>query len=316
MANTFFDSLDAFLRLKRRRLFTASVQATYFAILTEFYLQGFPEEITMTVRELGAKAGLKSSESVHVAKNILKNNGLIDFQTVGRQARRTIFTLVCPVVCSNVCPNNLPNNLPNNESGEGLVCYTATQENGGGETLPLPPTPPIPNPKKTTEAIPPNQFSSIQSEQDEEEDVVELWEKETGLLLKQPADQFVLRHYDDIHGREIIKVAIEQHKYNGGNSFKYFTKCLEDLLARLKGGEETGRDSRGVRVDKRVEGCGRGAESFALGTGTGKDGTGKGKAGTGKDGTGKDGTGYYDNEPERDYSCIRELSERASENRE
>lgn len=276
MANTFFDSLDAFLRLKRRRLFTASVQATYFAILTEFYLQGFPEEITMTVRELGAKAGLKSSESVHVAKNILKNNGLIDFQTVGRQARRTIFTLVCPVVCSNVCPNNRTNNLPNNESGEGLVCYTATQENGGGETLPLPPTPPISIPNKTTEVntLPaiPNQPPAIpgQTGQEAEDDIVELWERETGLSLKSPADQFALRHFDDTHGREIIKVAIAEHKYCGGKSFKYFKRCLESLLANLKGGEQDGRDSREVRMDRRV-GYGRRDQSVPLGTGEDDD---------------------------------------------
>jgi len=232
MANTFFDSLNAFLSLKQRRLFTASVQATYFAILTEFYQQGFPEEITMTVRELGAKAGLKSSESVHVAKNILKNNGLIDFQTVGKQAKRTIFTLVCP----NVCTNNLPNNLPNSESGEGLVCYTPTQENGGGSTLPLPPTPPIPNPKKE----PMSQQASKQASL--AEDVVELWERKTGTKLED-GEKVALRTFDELYGRETIKVAIATYAYKKGRKFSFFDEwCLRPLLvsSSVKGGEGNG----------------------------------------------------------------------------
>lgn len=231
MANTFFDSLNAFLSLKQRRLFTASVQATYFAILTEFYQQGFPEEITMTVRELGAKAGLKSSESVHVAKNILKNNGLIDFQTVGRQARRTIFTLVCP----NVCTNNLPNNLPNSESGGGLVCYTPTQENGVGSTLPLPPIPPIPNPKNKTESQPAAAALQLSGK-----DIVEKWGELTGQPLEIPLLRQRLRQLAEKHGEDVVEAAIEECAYSGGKTFKYFEKCLGSAVARLKGGEGNG----------------------------------------------------------------------------
>lgn len=282
MERTFFDNLDAFLNLKQRRLFSASVQATYFAILTEFYRQGFPQEISMTVRELGEKAGLKSSETVHVAKNILKNNGLIDFQTVGRQARRTIFTLVCP----NVWANNLPNNLPNSESGAGLISYTPVQENGGGSTLPLPPTPPIPNPKKQQEQLS-NAEQSL-AEQSSEKDIVELWEEMTGKPLVDDANQFLLRCAEDLHGREMVKVAITEYVRGKGKHFKYFEAILKSLagrLASLKGGGQDGQDSQKVLMDRRVGGE-RGDESSALGT---SETAGKGR---------------FDDEPEPDYDWI------------
>ena len=264
MEDTFFNHLDAFLNLKRHRLFTASVQATYFAILAEFYQQGFPEEISMTVRELGEKAGLKSSETVHVAKNILKNNGLIDFQTVGKQAKRTIFTLVCPNVWTNNLPNhppnNSPNNLPNTESGFGLVsCTQNTAQDGGGGTLPpLPPTPPItPNPNIQSQSITTNQASlgSAEPGAGAQEDVEGLWEKIMGERLESPAKRFALKHYADTYGREIVKVALEECTHYGGKSFTYFEKCLTGLVTRLKGGEK--EDERRSKTVERTDNAGK-----------------------------------------------------------
>lgn len=259
MEDTFFNHLDAFLNLKRHRLFTASVQATYFAILAEFYQQGFPEEISMTVRELGEKAGLKSSETVHVAKNILKNNGLIDFQTVGKQAKRTIFTLVCPNVLTNNPPNNSPNNLPNTESGFGLVsCTQNTARDGDGGTLPpLPPTPPItPNPNIQSQSITTNQQTATaelrSAQQSQSEDVIELWERMTGTKLEE-GEQTALKTFDEVYGRDTIKVAIAAYVYKKGKKFTFFYEwCLKPLLARLKGGEKED-ERRSKTVERRAD---------------------------------------------------------------
>lgn len=288
MAYTLEDYLVAFDELKRHKTFSAGVQSTYLAILMEFRRKEFPPEIDMTVRDLGAAAGLKSVESVHEAKLVLKNHRLVDFHN---KKRVTAF-----ILCTGHLPNenqtNLPESTKQTPNDSGLISYTHAQENGGTPS----PTPLSPKSLsqsfKKSQPNQPNQTSLAEDVRlgetggrDTEIDVVDFWRSATGKPLDSPADQFVLRQLDEKHGREIVKVAIEECVYCGGKSLRYFEKCLASTLTRLKGGEKDGRDSQEVRVDRRV-GREQRDESGALGK---SETTGKGR---------------FDDEPELDYSWI------------
>lgn len=288
MGFTLIDFVEGFHFMKARRRFSAGTQACYFAILTEFQLAGLPSELPLSTRELKELAGLKSVSATHEARNILKNNKLVDFKTVEG------------VTVYRLGTEHLPNTYrtltehPTEHLAEqqGLVCYTPAKENG--ET----PSPTPLSPKSFTQGFKksqptqPNQTSLAEDVRsgktggrDTEIDVVELWRNATGKPLDSPADQFVLRQLDEKHGREIVKVAMEECVYCGGKSLRYFEKCLASTLTRLKGGEEDGRDSQKVRMDRRVGGERR-DESSALGT---SETAGKGR---------------FDDEPEPDYDWI------------
>ena len=78
---SFENYFNAFQKLNRQKRFSAGVQSIYFAILAEFDKRGYPAEIELNVQELQSLAGLNSVEATHEAKNVLKNNHLIDFHT-------------------------------------------------------------------------------------------------------------------------------------------------------------------------------------------------------------------------------------------
>lgn len=78
---TLIDYFNGFQQLKRIKRLSAGVQSTYFAILAEFNLRRFPAELELSTRDLKSLAGLKSVSSAHEARNILKNNKLVDFHT-------------------------------------------------------------------------------------------------------------------------------------------------------------------------------------------------------------------------------------------
>ena len=84
---------NAFCEVKRLKQFSAGVQSAYFAILARFYEQHFPANIALSTLDLKALAGLKSVSSTHEAKNVLKNNGLVNFQ---KSHDTTIYSLSVP----------------------------------------------------------------------------------------------------------------------------------------------------------------------------------------------------------------------------
>lgn len=90
LESNFEEYYNYFHRLNRKKFFSAGVQSTYFAILSEFTNQNFPPEIELDTRELQLLAGIKSTSAIHEAKNVLKNNRLIDFHT---RNKITVFTL-------------------------------------------------------------------------------------------------------------------------------------------------------------------------------------------------------------------------------
>lgn len=245
MGFTLIDFVEGFHFMKARKRFSAGTQSCYFAILTEFQLAGLPSELPLSTRELKELAGLKSVSATHEARNILKNNKLVDFKTVGGVTVYRLGTEHLP----NTYRTLTEQSTEHPAEQQGLVCYTPTQENGVGSTLPLPPTPPIPNPKKETMSQQASQQAGLA------EDVVELWERKTGTKLED-GEKVALRTFDELYGRETIKVAIATYAYKKGRKFSFFVEwCLKPLLASssVKGGEDNGE----ARTNQPAQGKGR-----------------------------------------------------------
>ena len=250
MNYTFEDYLDDFLTLKRRKHFSASVQSTYFTILAEFHLRQFPKQISMTGRELAAQAGLRSVSSIHEAKNVLKNNRLIDFYN---KDGLTIIELCCQTPAEQLPNENRTQaeHEPNSNFGKSFVCCTQnagattnTRDDGDGNATPLSPSPaPLSSIPPTTLAINPiNQSPAIISKADRAEDemaIEDVWRQMTGKPLEKAQDCDELHALEKAHGREIIKVAIAEHVRCKGRSFNYFKACLQSALEK-KGGERNG----------------------------------------------------------------------------
>ena len=259
-ASTLDKCLSDFLQRRSMKRFSAGVQSVYFDLVLEFWLRDFPETITLPVRDIADTAGLSVGQT-HTAKNILKNNGLIDFRN---ERGRTVFSLG---KTEQGTEHELNTDRTQTEQ-RGFVCYTPAQAQSGddGATLPLPPAPPNPIPKEPKAMQASKQASKQASPA---EDVVELWERTTGKKLED-GERAALRTFDEVYGREIVKVAIVTYAYKKGRTFGFFDEyCLQPLIARLRGGEE---DGRGVRVDRRAGGSGRYAQSFTQTAGGREDG--------------------------------------------
>lgn len=99
MGYTLIDYFNAFQNLKRKKRFSSGVQSAYFSILAEFNLRRFPEELELSTRDLQALAGLKSVSTAHEAKNVLKNNKLVDFET---KRGTTIYRLLSEYVPNEI----------------------------------------------------------------------------------------------------------------------------------------------------------------------------------------------------------------------
>lgn len=294
MDYTFEDYLDDFLTLKRRKHFSASVQSTYFAILAEFHLRQFPKQISMTGRELAAQAGLRSVSSIHEAKNVLKNNRLIDFYN---KDGLTIIELCCRTQDEQLPNTNRTQaeHEPNSNFGKSCVscaqnagAITNTRDDGDEDAAPLSPSPaPLSSIPQTTEAINPNQAPAGSASKAEDEIAIEdIWEQMVGRRLERAQECNELRALEKAHGREIIKVAIAEHVRCNGRSFNYFKACLQTALKK-KGGDKNGRVAQRP-VNNRPN-----VLAFTAGRTTGDFGD-----------TQTSGKGRFDDDEEPDYSWL------------
>lgn len=93
MTYTLIDYFKTFHALRRTLKLSLSAQAVYFTLLGEFNAARFPKLLSVSTRELQELSGLNSPSSVHDAKRILKNCGLIDFKATGKN-RITQFELL------------------------------------------------------------------------------------------------------------------------------------------------------------------------------------------------------------------------------
>lgn len=83
MTYTLIDYTREFHCISKRLNLSASTRSVYTAIVGEMNEAHYPERLSLTDRQLMMLAGLRSVATVHEAKNVLKNYGLIDFSRVG-----------------------------------------------------------------------------------------------------------------------------------------------------------------------------------------------------------------------------------------
>lgn len=82
MTYTLIDYTREFHCISKRLNLSASTRSVYTAIVGEMNEAHYPERLSLTDRQLMTLAGLRSVATVHEAKNVLKNYGLIDFSRV------------------------------------------------------------------------------------------------------------------------------------------------------------------------------------------------------------------------------------------
>lgn len=126
MSYTLIDYFKEFHSLKQKHNLSANAQACYFSILGEFNAARFPEQLSISDRELKTLAGLKSVATAHDAKRILKNLNLIDFQS-GRGAQGTTWYRLCTEHLPNI-NRTLTEHSPNIKRTFGAVPYIRASE--------------------------------------------------------------------------------------------------------------------------------------------------------------------------------------------
>lgn len=250
MSYTLEDYFNAFLEVKRFKQFSTGVQAVYFSILGEFYKQHFPTNIALSTRDLQALAGLKSASSTHEAKNVLKNNGLVDFQN---RFGTTVYSLGLGRIPNTfrTTTEHLANTSRTltEQSSTPYHSISCTQNQSQSST-----TQEI---EKQSISLQEKEKTNTQSSsscssscgdvknfeevtEPEEMDVVTLWEFMTGEELKSSFLREELKELEIAHGRKVINDALKEFVNSKGQTFKYFKKVLDSCLAP-KGGEKVGR---------------------------------------------------------------------------
>jgi len=242
MGFTLIDYFNGFQSLKNSRHFSAGVQATYYAILAEFNRQRYPEQLELSTRDLQRLAGLKSVSSTHEARNILKNNKLIDFHT---KSYTTLYQLGTEHLqnTSRTPAEHLPNS-----------CRTLSYSN----SLPSSPLKEKEKEKKEFKQIQ-SRARSIESnlssnskgtekeESDSIDELIEYWEKAGGSKLN-----FViiseLKALLEENSLVLLKKAIDEacmgNNSRYGFSLNYMKLKLADIqkaVPAMKGGESSGR---------------------------------------------------------------------------
>lgn len=231
---TLIDYFNGFQQLKRMKRFSAGVQSTYFAILGEFNLRRFPDELELSTRDLKSLAGLKSVSSTHEARNVLKNNKLVDFHTRNGISVYTLGTEHLPN--TNRTPNEPPpGNQPNdNRTPRALSSNAFLSTQVETET------------KRQDETSSVDYLSARARNTTELDTLLEYWDSE----LK--GGRLTFEHQSQIgswlaqHGLAWVKAAMREASDANGNSHGLNFKLLRGVIERkanpvpLKGGEKSG----------------------------------------------------------------------------
>lgn len=236
---TLIDYFNGFQQLKRMKRFSAGVQSTYFALLGEFNLRRFPDELELSTRDLKSLAGLKSVSSTHEARNILKNNKLVDFHT---RNGISVYTLgIEHLPNTNRTPSEQPSgNQPNDNRTPHALSSNAslsTQETKTETRKDTPPTPPRGESERET-------LKGTGIEEPDSSDIFDVWAQEARVILndRQRCDLQSLIESGK-YSFEQVKTAIV--KMADSRSFKTYD-AFKDILAGknepqpLKGGEKNG----------------------------------------------------------------------------
>lgn len=222
MGFTLIDYFNGFQSLKQSRHFSAGVQSAYFAILAEFNRQRYPEQVELSTRDLQRLAGLKSVSSTHEARNILKNNKLIDFHT---KSYTTVYQL-----STEHLPNNnrtLTEQLPNTSR---TVSYSSSLSFS-----------PLEEKEKEKKDLNPYIQSRAKESVEEIDDLVEYWEEAGGAKLN-----FIiiseLKALLQQHSLSLLKKAVKEASLGNNSRYGFSLNYLKLKLAEMqKGGENVER---------------------------------------------------------------------------
>lgn len=228
MGNTLIDYFNNFVELKRRKKFSAGAQAAYFAILAEFNMAHYPEQLFLSTRDLQNLAGLKSVSTALECRNALKNVKLIDFKT---QNGVTVYKLLEPN--GN---RTLTEHQPNSSR-------TATEQSRDKYNSPKEVTKETKNEKEKENISPTTTIARAGAHVNKENDLdklVDYWEESRfGRLSIELISK--LEIYLKKYGYSEVKAAMDSAKESNGSpygvSFKYFATILEN---RKKGVDKRG----------------------------------------------------------------------------
>ena len=237
MSYTLIDYFNAFQNLKRKKSFSAGVQSAYFSILAEFNLQRFPAELTLSTRELKVLAGLKSVSSAQDARNILKNNNLVDFHTENGTTVYTLGTEHLPNGYRTLTEQQTLNQPNTNRTPHAQV-----------STLPV-------CPRVETETLRRDKdltaTTSACANSQELDNVLDYWaESGFGKLNAEVISKLEvqLRRYGLAEIRAAMDAAKLANGSNYGVSYNFFAKVLENRQSpksAVKGGEKVAKSSTG-----------------------------------------------------------------------
>ena len=230
----------------------SSAQLVMLRLLHEYFLRGNSGAVRISDRELSFRTGL-CKNTITDAKRILKNRGLIDFKTDRDKPKKaTTYTILFS--------ETLGQTLGQKVGQKRLVCYTLNQDF-------CPNTPPINNPNEThcpttsispiTQSLPtevnkPTEKTSSSWRGREEgvgesgekpekrEAAADLWRYYAGKELPSDYLRDELARLIDTHGRETVKVALQEFAKSNGERFSYFEKILQTVLKK-KGGKKDER---------------------------------------------------------------------------
>lgn len=227
-------ALNYVYRLSETDPLPSSAQLLMFHLLHENYLRGNPDTLRLSDRELSFRTGL-SKNTITDAKRILKNRGLINFKTDRDKPKKaTTYTILFS--------ETLGQKIVQKVGQKRLVCYTLNQtfcSNLPSTTLSLPTE--QSNLKKTNSsssgcARDEGGMSEKVESRENREAAAEMWRYYAGEELSSDYLRDELARLIDYHGRETVKVALQEFAKSKGERFGYFEKILQTVLKR-KGGK-------------------------------------------------------------------------------
>lgn len=235
MSYTLIDYFNAFQQLKRKKDFSAGVQSAYFSILAEFNLQRFPAKLYLSTRELKQLAGLKSVSSAQEARNVLKNNHLIDFHTENGTTAYILGTEHLPNTNRTLTEQQVPNQPNTNRTPHALV-----------STLPV-----YPQETKTLKQEE-NNTQSAGANVTELDRFLDSWEAGNGCKLSQwlvSKLNVLMTRYGFAKMSVALELANKQANGGYGFSLEFFEKRLAEVSQSPKSVRKGGESSAKSSVD-------------------------------------------------------------------
>ena len=237
---TLIDYFKGFHSLKERTRLSAGAQAVYVSILGEFNRARFPERIVLSDRELKQLAGLKSVSSAHEAKNVLKNNRLIDF--VAKRGGFTQYQLLAEQLpnSSRTIAEQLPNDSRTAGERQNGVPNTRARRLETGDS-------------QTEDTFLPNVQPARACE--ELDNLIEYWERDLqgGRLAFEQQSQ--LEAWGERYGYGWLKAVMNEaseSRDHRGLTFKFLRAVVNSRLnprqKPLKGGERIERTAEPKQV--------------------------------------------------------------------